>query len=80
MTTDRLKFLNFISCTFWNQLTYLVSIKKKEREWEIFLMINRIIWIPHPHPLPTKRVKLKQSNFMLQENFTNSVKNMYMYL
>lgn len=43
-------------------------------------MINRIIWIPHPHPLPTKRVKLKQSNFMLQENFTNSVKNMYMYL
>lgn len=37
-------------------------------------MMNRIIGIPHPHPLPTKRVKLKQSNFMLQENFTNSVK------
>lgn len=37
-------------------------------------MMNRLIGIPHPHPLPTKRVKLKQSNFMLQENFTNSVK------
>lgn len=41
-------------------------------------MINRIIWISYPHPLPTKSVKLKRSDIMLQENFTNSVKKYVM--